>query len=66
MKFRGERLYERIDGSLMFNAYTFQTIGGSEQKVAVEEILSYENGFAVVKTTARTTVRSVKNIFIED
>lgn len=50
----------------MFNAYTFQTIGGSEQKVAVEEILSYENGFVVVKTTARTTVRSVKNIFIED
>lgn len=49
----------------MVNAYTFQTIGGSEQKVAVEEILSYENGFAVVKTTARTTVRSVKNIFIE-
>lgn len=50
--------------------YVSMTVAGSEQKVPVEEVISYsglgENTMLVVKTRHRTTVRFSKNVFFGD
>lgn len=50
--------------------YVSMTVAGSEQKVPVEEVISYsglgENTTLVVKTRHRTTVRFSKNVFFGD
>ena len=47
-----------------------QTVNGKEQKVPVEDIIEYVAGSGshtvIVKTRARTTIRSTKSIIIGD
>lgn len=51
-------------------AYVMQTVNGKEQKVPVEDIIEYVAGSGlhtvIVKTRARTTIRSTKSIIIGD